>query len=240
MNTKLLFGMLVLLAIASYTSCKHEPNVKITTTTNDTMVTSKDTIKNGNPCSPDTVYFERDILPLIGSNCAKSGCHDANTATDGVDYSSYTSTINTGRVVPGLPNNSKMYTMLSKSSNIMPPAPNAELTAAQKALIAKWITQGAQNLKCSDCDTANVGWAKNIEPLITNNCTGCHSGGSPSGNVSLTNYAEVKVQALNGKLYGTTAKLSGFKAMPPYGSNPLDACQVKAIGKWVAQGAPQN
>ena len=127
MNTKLLFGMLVLLAIASYTSCKHEPNVKITTTTNDTTdttITPKDTIKNGNPCSPDTVYFERDILPLIGSNCAKSGCHDAITSADGVNYSTYNSTINTGKVDPGRPANSKMYTMLSKTGEIMPPPPN--------------------------------------------------------------------------------------------------------------------
>ena len=29
------------------------------------------------PCSPDSVYFEQQLLPIIQSNCAVSGCHDA-------------------------------------------------------------------------------------------------------------------------------------------------------------------
>ncbi len=243
MNNKLFFAVLLIVGIFSYLGCKHEPKIKIitdTTPTDTTGNTPKDTISNGNPCSPDTVYFERDILPLLGSNCALSGCHDAITAEDGINYSTYSSTMSTGKVKPGKVSDSKIYTMLSDSKERMPPPPMAELSAAQKALIAKWITQGAKNLKCNDCDSTNVGWAKSIEPLINNYCKGCHSGGAPSGNILLTNYAEVKTQALNGKLYGTTAHIVGYKAMPPYGSNQLDACKVKAIEKWVAQGAPQN
>ena len=240
MNLKLLFGILIFVVVASYSSCKHEPNVKINPDPKDTTSTPKDTIKTGNPCSPDTVYFEKDILPLLISNCALSGCHDAITSEKGINYTSYNTTINTGKVVPGRPDNSKMYIMLSKSGDIMPPPPKAELSGTQKALIAKWIAQGALNLKCNDCDTLNISWTKNIEPLISTYCKGCHSGSSPSGNVLLTNYSEVKVQALNGYLYGTTSHSAGFKAMPPYGSSKLDACQVKAIGKWVAMGAPQN
>jgi hypothetical protein len=35
-------------------------------------------------CSPDRVYFQQTILPLISSNCAMSGCHVLISRKDGV------------------------------------------------------------------------------------------------------------------------------------------------------------
>ena len=41
--------------------------------------------------------FQQDVLPLIVSSCAMSGCHDAASAQEGVVLTSYSTIMNTGR-----------------------------------------------------------------------------------------------------------------------------------------------
>src|SRR5690348_11891037 len=64
------------------------------------------------------------------------------------------------------------------------------------------------------CDTTNVTYSGKVLPLIQNNCYTCHSGASPSGNVSLDSYSNLKVYADNGKLIGTISHAAGYSAMP--------------------------
>lgn len=221
------------LSVFIYQSCKHEPEIFISSVPIDTGV----------PCSPDSVYFEKDILPLLTSNCAKSGCHDAITKEEGIDYSNYVSTLKTGKIKPGNPNGSDMYEAITETDpdKMMPPPPAAQLSAEQKGLIRKWIAQGAQNIKCnSGCDTLNVKYNSHIASIVNNNCKGCHSGVAPSGNIGLTDYASVKVQALNGKLLGTIRHESGFKPMPPSGIPQLSTCNINAIKIWIENGAPEQ
>lgn len=192
-------------------------------------------------CDPAVVYFEQEILPLITSNCAKSGCHDA-TGQDGVILTDYNSIINTGEVVPGNPGNSELYETITETdlSKRMPPPPEAALTVEQIQTIAAWITQGAQNNSCaSACDTSDVRWSTVIEPLIAQNCRGCHQGTTAQGGINLETYAQVNALALNGTLLGVVRYEPGFVPMP-YGSNRLNDCKVRQIELWVQGGALQN
>lgn len=233
----LLLGVSFLLA----DGCKHEPEIRKDIPA-DTTQNPIDTTLQGNPCSPDTVYFEKDILPLLLSNCAKSGCHDPITKVEGIVFTDYANTMASGRIIPGNPLNSDLYDAITETDpkKVMPPPPHAPLTSDQKELLRKWIAQGAQNLKCnSGCDTLNVKWTSHISTIVNNNCKGCHSGTAPSGNVSLTDYLSVKAQAINGKLLGVVQQDAGFKPMPPYGSKPLSACNITAIRKWIENGTPE-
>jgi hypothetical protein len=117
--------------------CRHEPEFVNT---------------NGKPCDPDTVYFERDLLPLLLSSCAKAGCHDAATARDGVILDSYANVIATGDVKPGNPDGSDLYEVLveDRPEKRMPPPPLPALSNDQIAMVRKWILQGAKNLTCDD------------------------------------------------------------------------------------------
>lgn len=116
--------------------CRHEPEKEIIT---------------GNPCHPDTVYFNRDVLPLLLSSCAYSGCHDAATALDGVILNNYENVIQTADVRPGNPNGSDLYEVLIEDnpSKRMPlgqdPWSNDKIE-----LVRKWILQGAKNLSCDE------------------------------------------------------------------------------------------
>lgn len=211
-------------------SCKHEvipPNVDIT--------------PQPGPVANNGICFESDILPLFQSNCAKSGCHDATTHTEDLVLDSYANILKKD-IVPGKADNSKIYRSLFETGNKkMPQPPNADLTAAQKALIGQWINEGAKNtVNCAaSCDTTQFKFGANISAIINTFCTGCHSGAVPSGNIDLSNYANVKIQASNGRLVGAVTQAAGYAAMPK-DANKLKDCQITQIRKWVAAGAPNN
>lgn len=89
------------------------------------------------------------------------------------------------------------------------------------------------------CDTANMTYSANVAPIISANCTGCHSGSAPSGGVTLSTYAGVKTQADNGNLVGVITHASGYPAMPQGGSK-LSDCNINKIKAWIARGALNN
>src|ERR1051326_4539267 len=91
-----------------------------------------------NTCSPDTVYFANSILPMITSNCAKSGCHDAKTRQEGLVLDNYNGIIKI--VQPGNAGGSKLYQVIRASGeDIMPPKPNQPLSSSDIASIKTWI-----------------------------------------------------------------------------------------------------
>jgi mono/diheme cytochrome c family protein len=89
------------------------------------------------------------------------------------------------------------------------------------------------------CDTSDVSYTAEILPLLQANCTGCHSGSAPSGNVNLEGHANVVAAANSGRLYGTIAHLSGFSPMPKGGSK-LPNCQIVKLRAWINAGSPNN
>lgn len=227
-------------------ACRHELVLPLTNDPVDTIQPPPpvDTADySGVPCSPDTVYFQNQVLPLLISQCAKSGCHDAQSHKEGIVTTNYQNVMNVG-VKPFKPANSKLYTVLNLTNpeDRMPPSPDSPLSADQKNLIKKWIEQGALNNNCNEgygnCSTANVTYTNFVNALMANRCTGCHSGANPSGGLKLTNYDETKASALSGKLYGSVAHLAGYKAMPQGGA-ALTSCYVDKIKAWIDSGAPQ-
>ena len=82
-------------------------------------------------CSPDTVYFVNDILPIISSNCTMSGCHDNITHADGVNLTSYSNIMR--YVSRGNAGKSKLYKVVIKTDgDRMPPSPMAPIGAPDR------------------------------------------------------------------------------------------------------------
>lgn len=194
-----------------------------------------------------TVCFERDILPILRSSCAMSGCHDSQTHEEGIDLTSYVSMQNSKKrlVVAHDVQGSKLYKAITEDEgddDRMPPPPRPRLTDDQIALIRRWILEGATNRDCSQdstgCDVSNVTYAKTIQPILQNNCLGCHSGSAPTAGISLVGYTNVKKLADDGRLVGVTSHAQGYIAMPPGGT--LQNCAIEQIKKWVENGAPNN
>jgi hypothetical protein len=190
-------------------------------------------------CSPDTVYFQQAILPILVSNCAVPGCHDATTHQEGYVFTNYQNVMKV--VKPGRPGDSDLYEAITDNDpdDRMPRPPRAPLSQQQITAIEKWIRQGAKNNSCtSGCDTSNVRFAATIQPILQTNCMGCHSGTSASAGINFSIYAGVKAQIDNGKLWAAINH-TGPKPMP-LGGNKLSDCNISKIGIWIRNGAPNN
>jgi uncharacterized membrane protein len=195
----------------------------------------------GGGTGTSVVCFESEILPLFQSNCAKSGCHDAITAEGEYIFDNYQNIVRK-KIVPGNAANSEVYKVLFKSgSDKMPPAPNPDLTAEQKALIGRWINEGAKNtVNCAtNCDTTQFKYGANISAIMINYCVGCHGISAPSAGINLSSHAGVAAVAVSGRLYGSVTHTAGYSPMPK-NANKLSSCQITQIKKWIDAGAPNN
>lgn len=241
-----------LIQISVVLSCKHEPifdnlpdPVDSTGNPVDTgTMNPGDTSTSGTPCDPNTVYFNTQILPVLISNCAFSGCHDAATASDGVVLTDFNNVVRTADVEAG-DLDSDLYEVITedKQDKRMPQFPRPRLTAEQIQLIRTWIMQGAQNLICDQnaggCNTEATTYSGTIRPLLQNTCVGCHRDGLENGGINLSSHAGVKAAAQSGRLYGAINRDPGFVAMP-FGGNKLQQCSIERIKYWIDAGAPDN
>ena len=87
------------------------------------------------------------------------------------------------------------------------------------------------------CDTTNVTYSSTIAPILNSSCNSCHSGSAPSGNIDLSNYSNVKLQADNGALYGSMSHDPNWSQMPQ-GGNKLDDCTLQKVKVWIDKGVP--
>lgn len=196
----------------------------------------------GRTCSPDTVYFAQQVLPILNSNCAFSGCHGTVLPQEGVVLTSYATVMATAGIRPGNANDSELYEMITERDHDdrMPPPPRNPLSQQQIDVIYKWIQQGARNLSCETaCDSARVTYSATIRPLIGNYCGGCHNGTGLSGGIDLSTYNGLRAKVADGRLWGALNHLQGFSPMPK-NSSKLSDCNLAQIRKWIAAGAPNN
>lgn len=245
LNLTFITSACLLTAVLLLSNCKHEPIILSGPGPDPVDTSTVDTTGTGVGCDPDTVYFANDILPLINSSCAIPGCHDPASAEDDVVLNNYANIISSGEITPGDPGDSKLYEEITETDpdKIMPPPSSGiTLTTEQIASIFTWIQQGALNNACNDsinCDTANMSFANDVKPIIDLNCTGCHSGSTPSGGISTVTYSDVSAISTIGLLIAVIDWEAGAKPMPQ-GQNKLSACDRDKIRSWVNAGSPNN
>jgi hypothetical protein len=230
-RSPLLLSGIISLLIMVVGSCMHDPFI------------DPSSLNNGEANTPGcttggTVCFESSVLPIFISSCARSGCHDALTREEGYALDNYNNIVRKG-IKPGNANGSELYNVLFESGDDQMP-PDAPLSQAQKDSIAAWINQGAKNtVNCNcSCDPTEFTYAAIVQPIMTNQCVGCHKPGSLGGNIDLSTYSLVKVQVDNGKLLGSITHAVGFVPMPQ--GTKLSECQITQIKTWIDSGAPNN
>lgn len=89
-----------------------------------------------------TVSYQKDIAPIIASNCGQPGCH-GDSQTESFNLLSYAEL--SRLVEANKPHNSRLYNVirLYTGGNAMPPPPNQPLSDTQIGQIYVWILQGA-------------------------------------------------------------------------------------------------
>ncbi len=203
----------------------------------ETNCTSGEISNGGTKSGTGWACFERDIQPILMSGCAISGCHDAKTHKEGIDFSSYAKTLAT--INKGNPAGSKLYKAITanqSSEDFMPPKPYSPLSKAAIDSIYSWIKRGGLNEECASvCDTVGaIGYSSHIKSIIDLSCVSCHGATNPSGGIKLLTAADLQAVAKSGKLLGAIKHKTGFSAMPPYYS--LASCEVRQIELWMNQG----
>lgn len=227
-----LLGLIVIVA-----SCKHEPDDVIPVgpiDPGDTNITIN--------CSPDTTYFQNDVLPIFQSNCALSGCHDETTAQNGMILSSYSNILASNELIPFNADDSDIYEAITDDDpeDRMPPPPYPPLPADKITAIRDWINQGAKNNYCTaDCDTTQFTFAAIIQPMINQSCVGCHNATLANAGVRLDSYEAIAAVASDGRLLGTISHASGFPPMPFNGAK-LSDCKITQVRKWIEAGSQNN
>ena len=70
-----------------------------------------------------------------------------------------------------------------------------------------------------DCSTVESYYDEQIAPILSSNCTGCHSGSTPTGDLSLDSYASVYAAIKSGNVLDRVNRNSSGDdlLMPQYG-----------------------
>ena len=118
---------LALMILIGFTSCKHEVVV---------------------PTSPE-MSFKTDVQPVLVGNCTQSGCHGTGGSVNGggeeraFALSTYAEVMSKGRISPGNPSGSSIYTSITAGR--MPKSPYPFVPDQQVLKLYVWILQGAKD-----------------------------------------------------------------------------------------------
>lgn len=179
---------------------------------------------------PDTpVDFTTEIEPIFTAlNCVM--CHTGSFQPNFTAGKAYASIISMNLVDTANPGGSKLIQMINAGHNTA-----VNMTATQKGLILKWITEGAKGI------IPPVSFSKEVEPLFTSvNCISCHGGAmKPDLRVgkayaSLTGGGFVKPKDPD------NSKLIEYVNAGHNTATNLTAAQKALIIKWVNEGVLNN
>lgn len=101
-------------------------------------------------------------------------------------------------------------------------------------------------LETIECDTTNITYADDIQPLIQVNCLNrkCHNSSLPNvghpADALWDQFSNLQRYALEENLL---AKIEGTHTSGqrmPLGYPPLSPCEIEAVRAWINQGAPRN
>ena len=173
-------------------------------------------------------------------------CHSDPSASGGMSFSSYASTMASGAVVANKPDKSQLFTAVN--TGVMPKG-GAALSGAEIGAISNWILNGAlatsgnpiPSPTPTPTSTITATFSSINTSILQPKCTSCHSGSGASGGIDLSSYSSVIAAAVTAgnpstsKLY--TATSGGL--MPPGGSQ-LSSTSLQAISDWITAGAANN
>ncbi len=89
----------------------------------------------------------------------------------------------------------------------------------------------------SECDSIPKSFSVDVFPIIQNNCTGCHSGSSPSGGIKLADHNDISSNLI--LTLETVNHEVGLTPMP-YLQPKLSDSLIQVLECWASSGAPNN
>ena len=210
--------------------------------------------------SPEQVEFHRDVRPVLAQACF--ACHGASEATRQAELRLDNADFIETHVRPGDAGGSPLFQRLTTDEPValMPPASSGRsLSAEQIQLVRTWIDQGAH----LGADPAAAGaappavaertvdFAREVRPLLSQNCFSCHGPDEASRQAGLRLDVPEGPFADRGR-YGGPAVVAGdaeasllvhrvsaddARVRMPRGGEALDEAEVETLSLWIDQGA---
>lgn len=218
------------------------------------------------------VSFKDDIAPLLVSACGN--CH-INNQRGQFSLATYEDLMKgrsgTPMLFAGSSRGSRLVDVIESGDM---PRGGGKVTPEQLAKLKAWIDQGAQfdstdpstrltSLSGAETSsgaapasteprmatgTETVSYARDIAPILMENCNGCHiAGRQASGNLRMDTFAQLLRGGDSGEaIAGSNAnqsllvkKLKGEvgQRMPAGGRPPLTEAQISLISTWIREGA---
>ncbi len=215
----------ILVLVVTMASCKHDPLV----------------FEGPVPLPEGSaeISFQDEILPLLLSNCAMSGCHDALTREEGIQLTDYSNVLKI--VKANNPGDSELYEVITESDQDkrMPPPPRNPLNQAQIEMVRNWINEGARNTfrPEGNCDTVTVSYASTVRLVLDQYCVGCHNNSLSEGGLNLTIFSQI--QQKQTQIYQRISLSRQDPSYMPKGGL-LSDCKTNQLKAWIHQGAQQN
>ncbi|MBK6731077.1 MAG: hypothetical protein IPG60_08945 [Bacteroidetes bacterium] len=92
-------------------------------------------------CDTAAVSFNLDVLPILLTNCATTGCHNEESHQSDIILNTYANVMASDVVISGL-----LVGAVDWLDGFSPMPENAsQLPACDRALITSWVNQGALN-----------------------------------------------------------------------------------------------
>jgi formylglycine-generating enzyme required for sulfatase activity len=201
------------------------------------------------------VDFDRDVRPLLEATCIS--CHDAEHAEGDLVLESNTSLLKGGAsgpaVVPGKPDESRLFTstiLPQGHAEIMPPSGD-RLDTVQTDMLRAWIAEGAVWPDGKKLEQQpRIGFVEHIQPVLEQNCVGCHSGEKHEGELDLSSREKAFSSGESGAsivpfrpteslcyTYSTLDADNELLMPPKQSGGPLDKEVTDKLKQWIAQGA---
>lgn len=89
------------------------------------------------------------------------------------------------------------------------------------------------------CKDSLVSFSENVQPILLDDCAGCHSGSNAENGVELDHYSGVVDAENGGILMDVIHHRNGAVAMPQ-GKPKLNECKINTIQKWIDEGMQNN
>ncbi len=185
----------------------------------------------------EKINFQDHIKPVIDQHCAVSGCHDAQTAAKGYDFSTYEG------VKEQAESGQLLCAVKWECSNM--PKGGDQLADSLLQQIECWVANQTPEMPdtvLSHCDSLGITYTKDIKAIMDQSCAtgGCHDAGTASGSIILETYDQVKDQALNGVCFLTSIKWESGCSTMPQGQAQLSAETIDKIDCWIENNTPEN
>ncbi len=200
---------------------------------------------------PVAAQIPAEVSAILNESCV--ACHNDKLQSGKLRLDSPEAILAGGAsgatVVAGASAQSPLYTRVvaTDTARRMPPA-GERVADAKAAILKAWIDGGAAGLpQLSSLAPADVDFSRDVEPVLKQNCYGCHAGAKPRSQLRL----DRKSAALRGGIGGVAivpgkadasrliARVEGRggEQRMPLGRPPLSLKEVAVLRSWIDKGA---